>query len=129
MGGQVLGRDIQVGELDVVNHHTFKPVLAVPVEILPVHHTAARAQLLTVIAVAQGVVDDGAKGARIHEVAHVIVIVEPLDIVQIEGQRAVDELVDRTGRQILACNRDRVARVQVAQGTRSGVGDLDEDGR
>ena len=48
----------------------------------------------------QGFVDDVAKGVISHEVGGLVVVAQALDVTQIELERAVDVLVDGTGRQV-----------------------------
>ena len=72
--------------------------------------------------------DDCAKRAVIHKVAHLVIIVQALDIVHIEHQRAVDVLVDSAGRQVLAVLVKRVTGITRLE-VEALVGHLDAYGR
>ena len=94
-----------------------------------VDESPAGTGLLTVVAVLQRIVDNGAECAGVHEVAHVVVVAQALHIVHIERQRAVDELVESTGRQDPLAGIRAMAQVAASQVIVAAIGHLDGDGR
>ena len=87
------------------------------------------ALLVGPVACIQGIMDDGAKGAAVHEVAQLAVLVQPLHIVHIELQRTADVVLEGTRRQVLAAFIIGIARVQVPQRQPFSARRLDADGR
>ena len=71
--------------------------------------------------------DNGAKGARVHEIAQLIIVVKSLDIMQIEIQRTINVLVDGTGREEPLASIAVMPEVHLAQGLITRVGHTDVD--
>ena len=99
VGIQVLFTHVQVGLLDIAGNHILHPALLEPLDIGAVDEPATGMRLLAVVAILQRVVDNRAKGAIVHEIAHIVVIAQALHVLHVERHGAVHILVDGASRE------------------------------
>ena len=86
-------------------------------------------RLLAVVAILQRVVDNRAKGAIVHEIAHIVVIAQALHVLHVERHGAVHILVDGAGREDPLIGIRAIGQVPTAQVVIARIGHLDSDRR